>query len=369
MDAYIITLLIVTTSIGAIFLSVKDKRFKIAGLLILIITFSYVCSTRPIESADTETYLWYYKNSANITSFKYGLGRDYYPWVENWYINLNWFCNKILNLDFRQFLFACSFVFNSISLYSLLRIIKIRYGDIKKSVFLISIIFLFFANFGFLYSYVVIRGGLSFAFCLLAYLFFLKKKYIITCFYMLLSILLHNYSIVFIPIMILSQKEYKKNHKQLFLVLFILLLAMSLFRFDVIFTNSINQISGLFTKDLIELTHYLLDAQDTNAIRKGAVLYLIQNVYLSILLYRDKENHTRDFIVLLAGGIITALINDDGAIRITNYFYLFQIFLYSKYLLAPVTKTSKGFMANALIITIVIPLATLVFILRYCSIL
>lgn len=325
---------------------------------------------RPMTSADTQTYAWYYEKSGNITDFKFGIGRDYFPWVENWFINYGWFCNNVLHLDFRGYLFLCAMIFNTISLYSLISIVKTRYGKILNSGFILSIVLLFVANFGILYSYVVIRGGISFAFCLLAYSYFLKNKKIKTALSMLIAILMHNYSIVFIPILFITKIRFKKNHMKLFITLFSILFVMSLFRFDVLFTKYLQGVKELFSSELYGITHYLMDAQQVMTVRKGALLYLAQNIYIAILLYRSKEKCTSELLILLIGGLITALINDDGAIRITNYFYLFQIFLYGKYLLNDEVdgSRSRAKTINSIVITILIPVVTLIFILRYCSI-
>ncbi|MCB5662425.1 hypothetical protein LIQ79_17295, partial [Erysipelatoclostridium ramosum] len=100
-----------------IFIIRGNKTLRTLGYITIIILFSYVCSIRSMDSADTTEYLNYYIKSANISQLKYGFGRDYYPWIENWYINFCWLCNKF-GLNFSQFLFLVAFLFNSISLLS-----------------------------------------------------------------------------------------------------------------------------------------------------------------------------------------------------------------------------------------------------------
>lgn len=376
MDLITIIFLTVMTVLGVVGLCINSKYIKIIGLIILILTFSYICSVRNISSADTKTYLYYYNQAANINEIKFGFGREYFPWIENWFINICWLFNK-LHFQFSQFLFIIALAFNTLSCYALTSIFKEKYSFERKISFVFIVILLFFVNYGFLYSYVVIRGGLSFVFCLLAYSCSLKKYRIKTIVFMIIAIAVHNYSTVFLLIFVLYKIKFKKNHMKFFMSVFIILLIMNIFRIDVVFTKMITKIGVLFTGDLLQVSHYLLDAEETTSLKKGILLYLMQNVYLVYLFYNMHDKKiTNDFAVLLTGSILAALINDNAVIRITNYFFVFQVFLYGRYLtecyvlknLRKHTTMTREMFANIIIIAIVLPVTTFVYMLRYCSI-
>lgn len=360
----------------SMFLIVRgDKKLKLLGYITIILIFSYICSIRPMDSADTTEYLNYYTRSANIGQLKYGLGRDYFPWIENWYINFCWACNKV-GLSFSQFLFLMAFLFNSISVYSINKIVKIKFQEYVNASIVLVGLFIYFTNFGFLYSYVVIRGGLSFALFLLVYSLYLEKKYVRAIAVFFIALAFHNFSVVIIPIILLDKIRFKNKHKSLFGVLFVVLLLLSLVRFDIYFTNLFGNLFRTITQGYSASTTYLLDSNTTGGIKKGILLYLIQNIYL-LYLYRDEEtNTTYEFLLLSIGSIIAVLINDNAVVRATNYFFVFQLFLYVRYLMKYKlvhglfgTKMSKDLFMKSVLIVFIIPALTMIYILRYCGIL
>lgn len=376
MDVMNTVFIIFLAMLGFTELFINNKYIKISGLIILAVVFSYICSIRPITSADTETYAFYYNEASHIGQLKYGFGRDYFPWIENWFINLCVLANKV-GLTYRQFLFVIAFAFNIISSYSLYKIYKYRYSECGRMHYFAIVLTQFFVNYGFLYSYVVIRGGLSFAFCLLSYTLLLKEKKIPALLSLVVAVALHNYSVIFVLIMIVMKINFKKTHMKFFMIIFIILFVMNLFRIDVWFTSILTGISSLFTGNLLQVSHYLLDAEQTTSLKKGILLYLIQNIYLCIMYYKIEDPKiTNDFFVLLGGSLLAVLINDNATIRITNYFFAFQIMLYGKYL--SILKESiddqnrfiisKDGFVHSVIILIFIPVITFIYMLRYCSI-
>lgn len=364
------------TSLGIVGLLIRNRQIKICSIILLAVIFSYICSIRPLYSADTSTYAYYYHNASSISKLKYGLGRDYFPWVENWFINLCVLSNYI-GLSYREFLFWVALAFNILSSYSIYEIYKSKYSPKGNTQYLIIVIIHFFVNYGFLYSYVVIRGGLSFAFCLLAYAMLLNKKKIFAILSMVVAIALHNYSIVVLIIWIIKKIHFKKTHMRFFMIVFAILLVMNVFRIDVWFTNMLQGFATLFTGKLLQVSHYLLDAEQTTSLKKGILLYLIQNIYLCGLYYKYQTTEiTNDFVILFVGSLLAVLINDNATIRITNYFFIFQIMLYGKYLARlrenirndSVLVITRDSLFHYTLIMLIIPTITFIYMLRYCSI-
>ena len=361
-----------------IFIIRGNKTLRTLGYITIIILFSYVCSIRSMDSADTTEYLNYYIKSANISQLKYGFARDYYPWIENWYINFCWLCNKF-GLNFSQFLFLVAFLFNSISVYSINKIINIKFTNHTKASLMLSGLFIYFANFGFLYSYVVMRGGLSFALFLLVYSFDLEKKYLYEVIAFIAALAFHNFSLVIIPIILLRRfrfkNKYRKVYRNIFLLFFVLLILLSLMRVDIYFTSFFGTLFNTITKGYSAANVYLSDVSFAGGIKKSILLFLIQNIYLLYLYWNEEDNYTYEFLLLLIGGIIAVLINDNAVVRATNYFFVFQLFLYIQYLMKYKLshrlyemKVNKKFFYNSVIIIMVIPMFTMIYILRYCSI-
>lgn len=357
-------------------LGVKNKSVTVVGLILISIIYAYFCSIRPLSSADTNTYAFYYYEASSVDSMNYGIGREYFPWVENWFINLCILANR-MGLEFREFLFNTSLLFNVLTmwvLYEILRVIE----STRNIVNIFLIVFVqFFINFGFLYSYVVIRGGLSFAMCLLAYLYYLKENRIKSAVSFLIAIALHNYSIICLLILLILKLKFKNSHIKLYFILFILFAFLNVLRIDVWFTNVLQGFSGLFSDTLLPVTHYILDAEQTESVKKGMLLYLIQNIYLSYLFYDSVDVKLNNyFMVLIVGSLIALLINDNAVIRITNYFFIFQTFLYARYFIE--TKIfinnksslliSRRQLVNLFVSIFLLPLLTLIYMLRYCSI-
>ncbi len=361
------------TGVGMIL--VNNKSLRRVGMGILICVFSYICALRPETAADRETYYYYYVNSESIDEFFGGFGKDYFPWIENWYIN---FCHVFSSngVSFEVFLFICAFIINALSLFSIFSICK-EYGfEVKNGYYYLSVILLFFVNYGFLYGYVVIRGGLSFSLVLFTYLMFMRKKYFRAIVTGIIAVAFHNFSIVIVLILALSVIKIRKNHMSFFTVFFVVFLMCSLLRVDVLITNLLLKVNVLFENEiLLEATHYLLDSEQTRQIKKGIVLYLVQNIYLSYLYRRTsdvKDNNL--FLLLFVGSFIAIMINDNAVIRITNYFFVFQTVLYVKYFyknfryLVTKRKFNKILLLHYLVITLVIPVATFYYMLRYCSV-
>lgn len=376
MDVINTIFITILAMLGFAGLFVNNKYIKVSSLIILAAVFSYICSIRSMTSADTETYAFYYNEASHIRKLKLGFGRDYFPWIENWFINLCVLANKA-GLSYRQFLFTIAFTFNIISSYSIYNIYKSRYLECGRMHYFAIVLTQFFVNYGFLYSYVVIRGGLSFAFCLLSYVLLLKGKKIHAVLSMVVAVALHNYSIIFVFIMIVMKIKFKKAHMKFFTITFLILFVMNIFRIDVWFTNKLTGITSIFTGNLLQVSHYLLDAEQTTSLKKGILLYLIQNIYLCVMYYKTEDSKTtNDFFVLIGGSLLAVLINDNATIRITNYFFVFQIMLYGKYLSIlreEINDQNKfiirkeGFV-HSLIILVFIPTVTLIYMLRYCSI-
>jgi membrane protein len=205
----------------------------------------------------------------------------------------------------------------------------------------------------------------------------LKRKKLPAILAMVAAIALHNYSVIFLCIWIISLFRFKKSHIKFFTTIFVILLVMNIFRIDVLFTNMLQRIPALFTGNLLQISHYLLDAEQTTSLKKGILLYLIQNIYLCSLYYKnDTPEITNDFVILLIGSFLAVLINDNAVIRVTNYFFVFQIMLYGKYISGlrasmedqrTFIMTKKCFV-HSIIIILVIPTVTFVYMLRYCSI-
>jgi len=360
---------------GISMILVNNKSLRRAGTGILLCVFSYVCAVRPETAADRETYYYYYVNSEFIDEYYFGFGKDYFPWIENWYIN---FCHVFSSngVSFEVFLFICAFIINALSLYSLFSICK-EYGiEVKNGFYYLSVILLFFVNYGFLYGYVVLRGGLSFSLVLFTYLLFMRKEYFNALVTGIIAVAFHNFSIVIVLLLVLNMIKISKNYMRFFTFFFVACLICSMLRVDVLITNVLLKINVLFENDfLLEASHYLLDSEQTRQIKKGIVLYLVQNIYLAYL-YRGSRD-VKDgylFLILSVGSIIAITINDNAVIRITNYFFVFQIVLYVKYVyenfryLVMKRKFNKKLLIHYSLITLIIPITTFYYMLRYCSV-
>lgn len=374
MDILSLLLIVILVLYGVGLIRIGNEKLQIVGMLILIATFSYICSIRPLDSADTENYYNYYRMSQNISEFHFGFGRDYSRWVENWYINLCWLAN-LVKLTFSQFLFLVAFFFGVLSMYSVNAIYDTLSDGRKKMTGYLSIIALYYSNFGILYSYVVIRGGLSFALCLLAYTFLQRKKYLRSILIFLCSIALHRFSIIAIAVLALLKINFKKKHTKLLLCAFTILVVLSLLRIDIYFTRFLNTLTVTFAS-LFKDTNYFNAVGDTGA-KKGILLYLLQNLYLMYLVGNSKKQYnTNIFFVLLAGSIIAVFANDNATIRIANYFFVFQLYLYAEYLIDAKAKKPTAArrneeverVMNQTLITIAIPAFTAIYMLRYCGI-
>ncbi|MFR6294926.1 MAG: hypothetical protein ACLUKP_13215, partial [Thomasclavelia ramosa] len=156
---------------------------------------------------------------------------------------------------------------------------------------------------------------------------------------------------------------------------FVLLILLSLMRVDIYFTSFFGTLFNTITKGYSAANVYLSDVSFAGGIKKSILLFLIQNIYLLYLYWNEEDNYTYEFLLLLIGGIIAVLINDNAVVRATNYFFVFQLFLYIQYLMKYKLshrlyemKVNKKFFYNSVIIIMVIPMFTMIYILRYCSI-
>lgn len=364
MDFLSILLILVVIGISILFLAVGDTKIQIISLLAIICVLSYICSVRSLNSADTSNYFHYYKIGRDITKFYFGLGRDYNPWVENWFINFCWLCNY-LGFSFAQFLFIVAFLVNSISLFSIVSIYREFYPEDNKLYGIISVIILFFSQYGILYAYVAIRGGLALALCLLSFCCFTKRRYFGGILSVVAAIALQNFSWVFLIVLFIYVLRINKRDNKVLLALFLLLLIFAFVRVDIVITRWLSG-SSAFTSIFSNDAYY--DQSDTSyGIKKGILLYLFQNIYLLYLLKDRFDKKTNNlFIIILVGSIISATISSNATIRISNYFLVFQVFLYSEYL----TKrdNSKEAVVHSIIITVLIPVISSIYMLRYCGI-
>lgn len=351
----------------------REANFSIG---IIIFLYSFLAAIRPLTSADTLTYKFYYDYSANIQSYRYSFGRNYFMWVEDWYINFCSFFSK-LNVDYSLYLFIVAILILVISLYSLNRIFKILFNKGNHLV-IVTIFIHYIFNYGFLYSYVVIRGGLSLAFSLLTFSFFLEKKWMKTVCFFSISYAFHNYSIIMLLIMSVFLLNWRMVNKRLVYFIFIILIILNLFRFDILFTDLIISTIG-FLKDgtnIFQFGHYLMDAENMFNLKLGALFPLLESLFLSYL-YKDNFNDInirRIFVVLILGSLINVLINDNATLRITNYFYILQTILFAKYIQKNVKNESTKLRISCLkypqilIVMVLIPLFNIIYILRYCSV-
>lgn len=362
---------------GVLCLFVNNRKINTFGIIFVLVGIAYIAAIRPDTSADTANYRKYYENSKLITEYSFSLGRTYYDWVENWYLN---FCSVFAKngVDFRIFLFVISLLINTVSVYSIYKLTSLytngRFGYL-------ALILLYLSNYGFLYSYVVIRGGISFAFGLLGVYFFVSKKYFRSAINILISVAMHNYSLVIILLLLLLKLGPKRIHPKVCMTIFSVLLLMAFFRVDVLFTNYVvdNLMSFLSKFSAFSFSHYLQEASFADGIKKGTVLIILQSMYLTHLLWKDIEKNeqlSRFMFVLIVGGAISVLFNNNATARMSNYFSVYQIVLFMVYISNNLKyeKSVSGLLIkkdvfiNATLILGVFPLLNFIYILRYCSI-
>lgn len=366
MDLLSILLILTLLAVNTLLLVKGNIKVQRLALIAIIVVFSYICAVRPETSADTSNYLFYYEKAQSLTSLKWGLGRDYNPWIENWYINYCWLLNRI-GLSFRQYLFVTSFLFNILSLFSIVSIYNSLYKDNRKINGLVSVILLFFTQYGILYSYVAIRAGLAMAFCLTATALYYKKKYVFSVLFLLLAIAFQNYSIAFVIVLILLMIRKENRNNKLLMTVFILLLLLSFVRIDIRITSLLSRIPAL--RNIFQNTTYYEAADSTFGIKKGILLYLVQNIYLLYLLKDRYENKINNlFAIILVGSIIVASVSSNSTIRLANYFLVFQVFLYTEYLNGMTYDNGKERAVHLIIITILVPVLSTIYMLRYCGI-
>lgn len=367
MDFLTILLIVVVVGVGILFVAIGDRKVQTLGIILMIIVFSYICAIRPLTSSDTINYFNYYNKSRSITQFHWGIGRDYNPWTENWYINFCWLMNRI-GLSFTQFLFVTSFLFNVISIFSIISIYKSLYQGENRYRGLISILSLFVAQYGILYSYVVVRGALALSFCLLAFARLVKRKYFSCGIFVFLAIAFQNFSWVFLAIIALLLPIIKRRNNKLLLLLYLAFIAMSVFRIDIVITRLLSNVSLL--SNIFSNEAYYDRQNFSYGLQKGMLLFLFQNVYLLYLLWNeDKGKIDNYFNILTIGSILATTINSNATIRITNYFFVFQLFLYAEYFNSKsFYEDGKEKLINSIIITIAIPVLSAIYMLRYCSI-
>lgn len=357
---------------GLILMLINNKYIKKLGIIFFVIGISSIAALRPISSADTKTYEFYYNYSKSITHYSFLLGRNYFLWIENWYINLCSVFSKN-GVSFRVFLFVVAFSINVISIFSLHNISEF-YS--KRNTNDAVLLVLFVTNYGFLYAYAAIRGGIAFAFSLLAISKYLQKKYIPGIISFLIAVAMHNSSIAVVLIILMLSVSHKRLTAKKCLYLLILALVCSLARIDVIITKFVvDKFSYLLSNKFIyQFGHYLLDAEITHDIKKGTVLIILQSIYL-VQLYKNQIAENREIRammgVLIIGSYFAVLINDNATLRLTNYFTVYQIVLFVNYISNSKKREWKQFrnyQINCLIITVLLPVLNAVFILRYCSI-
>ncbi len=367
MDFLTILLIVVVVVVCVLLVAIGDRKVQTLGIILMIIVFSYVCAIRPLTSSDTTNYYNYYNKARSITQFHWGIGRDYNPWTENWYINFCWLMNRI-GFSFTQFLFFTSFLFNTISIFSIISIYKTLYQDENRYRGLISILSLFVAQYGILYSYVVVRGALALSFCLLSVARLVKKKYISCGLFVFLAIAFQNFSWVFLPIIVLLLPHFKRRNNKLLFLCYFASIALSVIRVDIILTRLLSNISIL--SNLFANEAYYDSQNISYGLQKGMLLFLTQNVYLLYLLRSEYERKVNNYFnILTIGSILATTINSNATIRITNYFFVFQLFLYAEYFNSMTFyKGGKEKAINSIIITIVIPVLSAIYMLRYCSI-
>lgn len=364
MDFLSILLILVIFIISILLISVGDKKLRTISIVAIICVLSYICSIRPLDSADTINYLHYYNIGKNLTEFHLGLGRDYNPWVENWFINLCWLCN-LIGLSFKQFLFVMAFMINGLSVFSIVSIYKTFYPENNKMYGIINILFLLISQYGILYAYVAIRGGLAFALCLFSFKCFVQKKFFGGALSVVAAISIQNFSWVFLIILFIYELRINKRNNKLLTVLFFLLLVFAIIRVDIVITRLISR-TALFANIFSNDAYYNQNDMDYG-IKKGILLCLVQNIYLLYLLkdrFNGKINNL--FIIILTGSFIDATISSNSTIRIANYFIVFQLLLYSEYLNCHID--SKEGMFHSVIITVVIPILSSIYMMRYCGI-
>ena len=362
---------------GFLLLFLNNKKLNFFGLFLVLLGISYIASIRPETSADTQNYLRFYEESRSITNYSFSIGRTYHAWVEDWYLN---FCSIFSKngIDFRLYLFIVAFIINSVSIYAINKLTSL-FTDNK--VYFPALLLLYISNYGFLYSYVVIRGGLSFAFSILGIYYFLNKKYIKTILFVLVSVALHNYSLVIIAVLLLIKFGPKRLTAKTCAISFMILLAMAVLRVDVFFTNYVvrNFMSILNQSSLFSFSHYLQEAASSDGIKKGTVLILVQSLYITYLFRNEidkSEQLSKYMFILIIGGAVSVLLNNNATARMSNYFTVYQIVLFMKYLsdnfyidtsFGGLTIDRRVFYQTCMICA-VFPILNLIYILRYCSV-
>lgn len=365
--------------VGIFCLLLNNKKLNTFGTIIILTGIALIASIRPHTVPDTENYKTYFEYSKTITHYAFSFGRTYFPWIEDWYLN---FCSVFSKngVPFEVFLFIMAFMNNGIAVYSINRIVNIYVPGRTNN---IALLLLYISNYGFLYSYVVIRGGLSFAFCLFGVSLFLDKKYLQAALVVFVAIALHNYSLIILLVLFLLKKGPQRLSPQFCLFCFISFLVAALIRLDVLFTNYVaSNFLGFLSKfSGFSFSHYIQNTSGADGIKKGTVLILLQSIYLTYLFWnqiKEKAQLSRFMFVLIIGGAISVLINNNATARMSNFFSIYQIVLFMEYLTERSSLSDRSEMnrfvmerslfLNGTLICLVFPLLNLIYILRYCMI-
>ncbi len=312
-----------------------SKQQQWIEIFFFVIIVALISAYRPLDMSDTGDYEYLYRNIGNVDFNNLGLFARIilHGGARSDYINVEvGFCllmryASYMGLSFRLFSFSLSIVISLVTLMGLFNISKYLQ---KESIDRITILNAYLLFDCFRATSVTIRAGISIAFCLVAIGNLLQKKGLtISAVSFILAVYLHNASVLIIPIATLLLLHISISKRTFMCIWLISMMVMLL--------NLSQRIYPLFMEVIIStlkfsgIEKFVLSAGNTRLF--VPIRHLVLNFFagfVALFTYtNEKRNATMSFIVL-CGIVLFALgYPMKSSYRITEYFFLFLIPLFS----------------------------------------
>ena len=228
------------------------------------------------------------------------------------YYSLNYFCSAITK-DIHFFLFCCEFI-KMISVAYVCRKWRDKYN---AYIFVLPYMLLFYCS-----GFSMMRQSLAICFCIIAFMYFIEKKYTPYIFNVIVAYEFHSSAIFFIALSSLSL--IRSTRKRLLICVLGSIVMFALWQIALPFLAS----TGLFKSGLAELYMDSGVTTDKSIILSSSVLILLSSI---AFLYKNGEYIENKRSLVLCYAIITLstammAANIEVAFRVCYYIFIFLIF-------------------------------------------
>ncbi len=190
-----------------------DRHIKRAITALLILLFSVIIAFRPAYVPDTLGYNEIFDKIVVGKNYGFNIFGEYLT-VEYGFLYLMMFFKAIFN-NVHVFYFILTYISCLIFAYAVSQLYR-RF--MKADINLPMLLGVFFSYYGIYYSGIAIRQGLALSLCLLAFYFFISKKYFRSILFLFVAILVHRLSVLSIVWMLFYILFRHKNFSIKFMI-------------------------------------------------------------------------------------------------------------------------------------------------------